>query len=254
MPRCGMQGSMIRHRLDPRMDGLPPGRRIYAVGDVHGYLERLQRIHGAIRDDLQARPCADAVVVHLGDYIDRGPDSAGVIALLLAGPPAPGVAVVNLCGNHESLLLQALDDGGPGAVDDWLRNGGLETLRSWGIPSRSPARDWASRLPPGHLAFLRSLDLHWQSGAALFVHAGVRPGVTLQRQTPDDMLWIREDFLRWRGTMLPDQPGTLIVHGHTPAPKPELRSNRLGLDTGAGRGGPLTCAVLEGTEAAFLQA
>ena len=140
MPRCGMQGSMIRHRLDPRLDGLPPGRRIYAVGDVHGYLERLQRIHGAIRDDLQARPCADAVVVHLGDYIDRGPDSAGVIALLLAGPPAPGVAVVNLCGNHESLLLQALDDGGPGAVDDWLRNGGLETLRSWGIPSRSPAR------------------------------------------------------------------------------------------------------------------
>ena len=245
---------MIQHRLDARLDGLPPGRRVYAVGDVHGHLDRLRRIHAAIRDDLRARPCADAVVVHLGDYIDRGPDSAGVIALLLDGPPAPGVAVMNLCGNHEALMLHALADGGHGPVDDWLRNGGLETLRSWGIPSRSPARDWAGLLPPDHLAFLQGLDLHWQCGGALFVHAGVRPGASLRDQTTDDLLWIRDDFLRWRGVMLPDQPGTLIVHGHTPAAAPDLRPNRLGLDTGAGRGGPLTCAVLEGMGAWFMQA
>ena len=248
-----MQPPMLRHRLDPRMAGLSPGRRIYAVGDVHGHLERLQRVHDGIRADLRERPCGDAVVVHLGDFIDRGPDSAGVVAHLLAGPPAPGVPVVNLMGNHEAMLLAALAGNGPDAVDNWLGNGGVDSLRSWGIPVRGPARDWAGRLPPGHLAFLRGLLPHWSSPGALFVHAGVRPGVRLDEQAPDDLLWIRETFLRWRGVMLPEAPDTLVVHGHTPAPRPDLRTNRLGLDTGAGKGGPLTCAALEGAEVLFLQ-
>ncbi len=244
---------MIRHRLDPRLAGLPPGRRIYAVGDVHGHLDRLLRVHDGIRADLRARPCRDAAVVHLGDYIDRGPDSAGVIAHLLAGPPAPGLAMVNLMGNHEALLLAALQEASPGAVDDWLRNGGLDSLRSWGIPVRTRAHEWADRLPPGHLAFIQGLLPHWSCPGALFVHAGVRPGVRLDEQAPDDLLWIREAFLRWRGTMLPEAPDVLVIHGHTPHPQPELRPNRLGLDTGAGRGGPLTCAVLEFDEACFMQ-
>ena len=244
---------MIRHRLDPRLAGLLPGRRIYAVGDVHGHLDRLRRVHDGIRADLRDRPCGDAMVVHVGDFIDRGPDSAGVVAHLLAGPPAPGVPVVNLMGNHEALMLAALREASPSAVDDWLSNGGVDSLRSWGIPVRGRARDWAERLPPGHLAFLQGLPLRWSCPGALFVHAGVRPGVRLQDQVPDDLLWIRESFLRWRGTMLPDAPDTLVVHGHTPSRQPELKPNRLGLDTGAGKGGALTCAVLEGDEAWFLQ-
>jgi serine/threonine protein phosphatase 1 len=248
-----MQAAMLRHRLDPRLAGLLPGRRAYAVGDVHGHLDRLLQVHDAIGADMRARPCGDAVVVHLGDYIDRGPDSAGVVAHLLAGPPAPGMAVVNLMGNHEAMLLAALQDDSAGAVDDWLSNGGLDSLRSWGIPVRGQVRDWAGLLPPGHLRFLQGLLPHWSCGGALFVHAGVRPGVPLAEQAPDDLLWIREAFLRWRGTMLPETPDALVVHGHTPSPQPELRPNRLGLDTGAGRGGPLTCAVLEGMEAWFIQ-
>lgn len=251
--RLRYAGGMIRHRLHSRLAGLPPGRRVYAVGDVHGHLDRLLRVHDGIRADLRDRPCGGAVVVHLGDYIDRGPDSAGVVAHLLAGPPVPGAAMVNLMGNHEAMMLAALGEASPSAVGDWLDNGGLDSLLSWGVPIRSPARDWAGRLPPGHLAFVRGLVPHWSAGGALFVHAGVRPGVPLAEQALDDLLWIREPFLRWRGTMLPDAPGTLVVHGHTPGQQPELKPNRLGLDTGAGRGGPLTCAVLEGSDAWFLQ-
>ena len=249
-----MQPGMVRHRLDSRLAGLPPGRRIYAVGDVHGHLDRLQRVHDGIRADLRDRPCGDAAVVHLGDYIDRGPESAGVVAHLLAGPPAPGMAVFNLMGNHEAMMLAALEEANPTAVDDWLNNGGVDALLSWGVPIRSPARDWAARLPPAHLQFIRGLLPPWSCAGSLLVHAGVRPGVPLAEQSPDDLLWIRDAFLRWRGTMLPEAPDKLVVHGHTPSQRPEVKPNRLGLDTGAGRGGPLTCAVLEGSEAWFLQA
>ena len=248
-----MQPGMVRHRLDSRLAGLPPGRRIYAVGDVHGHLDRLQRVHDGIRADLQDRPCRDAAVVHLGDYIDRGPESAGVVEHLLAGPPAPGVAVFNLMGNHEAMMLAALEQANSSAVDDWLNNGGVDALLSWGVPIRSPTRDWAARLPPAHLRFIRGLLPHWSCEGALFVHAGVRPGVSLAEQSADDLLWIRDAFLRWRGTMLPEAPDMLVVHGHTPSPRPEVKPNRLGLDTGAGRGGLLTCAVLEGAETWFLQ-
>lgn len=244
---------MVRHRLDPRLAGLPTGQRIYAVGDVHGHLDRLQRVHDGIRADLRDRPCGDAVVIHLGDYIDRGPESAGVIAHLLAGPPAPGMEMFNLMGNHEAMMLAALQEPSSSAVDDWLSNGGVDTLLSWGAPIRGSARDWAGHLPPSHLEFIRGLLPHWSCDGALFVHAGVRPGVSLAEQRPDDLLWIRESFLRWRGTMLPEAPGMLVVHGHTPSQRPEIKTNRLGLDTGAGRGGPLTCAVLEGTGVSFLQ-
>ena len=248
---------MLTERLDPRMAGLPPGCRVYAVGDVHGHLDRLRAIHAAIAADLVANPLTDlgahATLVHLGDFIDRGPDSAGVIAHLLAGPPAPDIPVVNLMGNHEWMLLTALTSGRPEDADLWLENGGLDSLRSWGIPVRSPVRDWPGQMPRPHLLFLRDLLPHWQVDGTLFVHAGIRPGVPLAGQSRDDLLWIREAFLRHPGPMLPDAPDTLIVHGHTPSPAPELRPNRLGLDTGAGRGGKLTCAVLQGDEVRFIQ-
>ena len=242
------------YRLGPGMRGLPPGRRVYAVGDVHGHLDRLRTVHLAIAADAAARPIADAVLVHLGDLIDRGPDSAGVIEQVLAG--VPGLPVVNLMGNHEQMLLDALDSGSADDADHWLRNGGWDSLRSWGISPRAQVQDWASLLPPPHLSFLQGLLPLWSTDGLLCVHAGVRPGVPLEDQVEDDLLWIREVFLGWPGTMpmLPDQPHTLIVHGHTPRPAPELRPNRLGIDTGAGRGGRLTCAVLERNQVGFLQA
>lgn len=242
------------HRLDPRTRGLPPGRRVYAVGDVHGHLDRLQAVHAGIAADLAARPIADPALVHLGDLIDRGPDSAGVVAHVLAG--VPGLPVVNLMGNHERMLLDALASGDADDADHWLRNGGWESLKSWGISPRTQVRDWEPLLPRPHVQFLQGLLPLWSTGGLLCVHAGVRPGVALADQAPDDLLWIREDFLDWPSAapMLPDLPGTLIVHGHTPRPAPELRVNRLGIDTGAGRGGRLTCAVLEAGEVRFLQA
>ena len=245
---------MLTQRLDPRMAGLPPGRRVYAVGDVHGHRDRLVRIHDAVRADLTARPTDGATLVHLGDLIDRGPDSAGVVELVLAGPPAPGLPVVNLMGNHEWMLLTALTSGRAEDADVWLENGGLDTLRSWGITVRSPVRDWPGLVPRAHLLFLRDLLPQWGMAGALFVHAGIRPGVPLAEQSREDLLWIREAFLRHPGPMLPDAPDTLVVHGHTPSKAPDLQSNRLGLDTGAGRGGPLTCAVLEASEVHFIQA
>ena len=236
--------------------GLMPGRRIYAVGDVHGHCDRLQRIHAFIRADLRRRPVADPLVVHLGDLIDRGPDSAGCVALLASGPPIPGVPTVNLLGNHEWMMLAALDHAGRRSddSDNWLDNGGAETLRSWGLRSAQTPAEWMAAIPARHLVFLRSLQISLVEDGYTFVHAGVRPGVPMERQREVDMLWIREAFLHWDGPMLPEKPWQVVVHGHTPEPHPVLKPNRVGLDTGAGKGGPLTCAVFEGQGVSLFQA
>lgn len=247
-----LAGWLTTRKKEPRR-GLPPGRRVYVVGDVHGHGDKLARIHGAVRTDLANRPVADAILVHLGDLIDRGPDSAACVAALADGAPIPGVRTVNLMGNHEWMLLAALD-GGRDDADRWLDNGGDQTLWSWGLKSRQTPAEWIAGIPAPHLAFIRSLPLHHEDEGYLFVHAGVRPGVPLARQRDVDLLWIREAFLHWGGTMLPEAPWRVVVHGHTPAPAPELKPNRIGLDTGAGKGGPLTCAVLEGDEVATFQA
>ena len=235
---------MVKDRLSaqPRLE---PGRRVYVVGDVHGHRAKLERMHGYIRDDLARRPIDRPSLVHLGDLIDRGPDSAGCVALLANGPPLPRVPTVNLMGNHEWMLLQALTTGKGGDADLWLDNGGAETLASWGLRTTAKPRDWMEAIPARSLVLLRDLMLHHSAGGYLFVHAGVRPGVALQQQKRMDLLWIRGGFLDWDGVMLPEAPAQVIVHGHTPAEEATLRHNRIGLDTGAGRGGPLTCAVLE---------
>ena len=237
---------------------LPPGRRVYVVGDVHGHRAKLGYVHDQVRADLQARPVAEPMLVHLGDLIDRGPDSAGCVALLAGGPPLRGVPTINLMGNHERMMLNALDAdparGGADAIDHWLDNGGDATLRSWGLKSTAKPRDWLAGIPASHLVLLRDLLPWYQAGSYLFVHAGVRPGIALAQQRENDTLWIRESFLNWEGTMLPEAPACMIVHGHTPVPSPVLKHNRIGLDTGAGRGGPLTCAVLEGDGVAWFQA
>jgi len=228
---------------------LPPGTRVYAVGDVHGCLDKLLAIHATIAEDLAARPTQDPWLIHLGDYVDRGPDTAGVVARLAeAAPPAGISAVINLMGNHEDLMLAAIDTPTDPAVQTWMMNGGANSLHSWGIPLGTDPTTWASRLPPAHLAFLHGLTLHHALGGYLFVHAGLRPGVPLDHQSRHDQLWIREPFLSSAANL-----GCVVVHGHTPRARPEIRRNRIGIDTGAVMGGVLTCAVLEDDRVAFLQ-
>jgi serine/threonine protein phosphatase 1 len=228
---------------------LPAGQRVYAVGDIHGCADRLAVLHQLIAADLAARPIADPLLLHLGDYVDRGEDSAGVVAMLRQPWPTPGVRRIDLMGNHEAMMLEAVDTGEAEAAMQWLSNGGAESLASWGIARRAKPRDWARTIPAEVLTFLRQLPLWHQAGGYIFVHAGLRPGVPLERQSRHDMLWIREPFLSWQG----DLPG-VVVHGHTPGHDVAVRPNRLGIDTGAVLGGVLTCAVLEGDRMGFLRA
>ncbi len=218
---------------------LPRGRRVYAIGDVHGHPDKLRRLHAAIAADLAARPTLTATLVHLGDYIDQGPDSAGAIALLTDGPPAPGLRVVNLLGDHERMLVDALN-GDRAAATDWLWAGGREALASWGLDPALPREEWEAALPASHVAFLRGLELSHREGDYVFVHAGIRPGVPLPEQTTDDLVTMRQPFL-WSE----DDFGFVVVHGHSSTPGVVIGKNRISLDTGAGLGEKLTCAVLE---------
>jgi serine/threonine protein phosphatase 1 len=227
---------------------LGPGRRVYAVGDVHGCFERLVAMHEQIAADLTERPVDEAVLIHLGDYVDRGLESAQVIEWLLAGPPVPVQSVVNLMGNHEAMMLAAIARLEPDAGELWLRNGGAESLMSWGISRTVPQEEWAAHIPRPHLLFLRDLVLHHRIGPYFFVHAGIRPGVPLHQQTRHDLLWIREPFLSFKR-----EHGVVVVHGHTPRREPFAGHNRIGIDTGAVIGGALTCVVLEGENLGFIQ-
>jgi serine/threonine protein phosphatase 1 len=235
--------------LQPAPATLPSGQRIYAIGDVHGCLERLVAIHEMIAEDLAERPIDQASLIHLGDYVDRGPESAQVVDWLLSGPPVPAQPVVSLMGNHEHLMLNALASGETESAEVWLANGGADSLMSWGVPRAAPQAQWAGRVPIRHLTFLRDLATHLRIGPYLFVHAGIRPGVPIARQTRHDMLWIREPFLSSRA-----DHGCVVVHGHTPRQEPAIRPNRIGIDTGAVMGGVLTCVVLQDDQLGFLQA
>lgn len=232
----------------PAPGHLPPGLRVYAIGDIHGCSDQLAALHRAVFADLAARPVARAELVHLGDLLDRGPDSAGVIRALLALPDTapPALIAITLRGNHEQMALDALAGDEVGL---WLDNGGAATLSSWGVAPRLRPAAWAGLIPPSHLGFLRALPLRHRAGDYLFVHAGVRPGVPLAAQTADDLLWIREPFLSATEAF-----GAVVVHGHTPTHAPVVRANRVGLDTGAVMGGALTCGVFEADRLGFLTA
>ncbi len=218
---------------------VPRGRRVYAIGDVHGQVDKLRRLHAAVLTDLAKRPVDAAVLVHLGDYIDQGPDSAGVIALLADGPTLPGVKAVNLMGDHERMLTEAMH-GDRAAATDWLWAGGREALASWGLSPDLPREEWETALPATHVAFLRGLALSHQEGSYFFAHAGIRPGVALAEQTADDLTSMRQPFL-WSE----DDFGCIVVHGHSSTPSVTIGKNRIAIDTGAGLGEKLTCAILE---------
>jgi serine/threonine protein phosphatase 1 len=233
----------------PAPASLPPGQRVYAIGDVHGCLDRLKAVHELIAADLAARPPERAVLVHLGDYVDRGPDSAGVVARLAAGISLPPLPTVNLMGNHEHMMLAALATGDAETTELWLANGGADSLLSWNVPRSAQPREWPSYLPMQHLLFLRDLAVRHEVGGYLFVHAGIRPGIPLDRQNRHDLMWIREPFLSCTEPF-----GPVVVHGHTPRQEPVVRPNRIGIDTGAVMGGVLTCAVLEEDRLGFITA
>lgn len=227
---------------------LPRGHRVYAIGDIHGCLTELRRLHAMIQDDVAQRAIETTTLIHLGDYIDFGPDSAGVLTLLATGPQIPGVRTINLMGDHERTALDALSGDGPAATD-WLHTGGQVALHTWGIDAGTPRGEWRRMIPPAHLAFMQGLSLDHREGDYLFVHAGIRPGVRLDAQAEDDMLGIRQSFLASEQDF-----GAIVVHGHSASPAPVIRTNRIGIDTGAGCGGKLTCAVFEDDAVGFITA
>lgn len=224
---------------------LAPRERIYAIGDIHGCIRRLESIHRLIRRDIRLRPITSVTLVYLGDYIDRGPDSGGVLdAIISPEQPFPADHRVFLMGNHEALFLEALR-GDERAFSDWQRNGGEACLASWD----ARPEDWRQRIPVQHHKFLTSLSPMYTQGGYLFVHAGIRPGVKLEDQQVDDLVWIRDPFLDSS-----DRFSHVVVHGHSPERfSPVVRTNRIGIDTGAVYGGPLTCLVLEEGFMGFLQ-
>lgn len=228
---------------------IPKGRRVYAIGDIHGRMDLFVALLDRIEIDNARRPPASIDVVLLGDIIDRGPQSAQMVDMLM-GLENDLATLHVLKGNHESAMIEALS-GNPGMMGRWIANGGDAALRSWGIGEdmidvAEPAaliEAMAARVPPHVMAWLDGLPLSYRVGDYLFVHAGIRPGVPLDDQNPIDLMWIRADFLDSRA-----DHGVVVVHGHTIRPEVETRRNRIGIDTGAYRSGKLTALGLEGTE------
>lgn len=235
----------------------PAGSRVYAIGDIHGRLDLLDRLLGLISEDVKNHSAQRLVVIFLGDYVDRGPQSRGVIERLMGGPPSTSPLAqaewICLRGNHEDVMLRFLSEAGVGS--GWCAYGGLETIRSYAgtLPDGAVGDMQALQLllsralPPTHLRFLSRLPLSHEEGDYLFVHAGIRPGIPIAEQSPHDMIWIRDDFL------FDTRPHEkVVVHGHTISPTPELRPNRIGIDTGAYGSEHLTAVVLEGSDQRFL--
>ena len=228
---------------------------IYAVGDIHGHLEKLEQAHAWIEADRAREGTGDAGVVHVGDLVDRGPDSAGVITYLMNLRDADPRVII-LRGNHDQLfvdfLTQDLETCRANGTLRWTESiiGGRETLASYGVENwfKSAAhREGQRRVPIAHIEFMAHLPLTHEAGDCLFVHAGIRPGVALSDQDPEDLIWIRQEFL----TSQVDH-GPLVVHGHTPTEEVEHHGNRLAIDTGAAFGGPLSAVVIEGRDAYLL--
>jgi serine/threonine protein phosphatase 1 len=244
-----------------RAQDVPPstgGRLVYAVGDVHGRLDALEPLLRAIAEDyMLTRPPEPAMLVFLGDYVDRGPDSKRVVDLVLGMRGHREFEVRTLKGNHEEALLRFLDDPAFGA--QWIEHGGGPTLVSYGVqppPGRTDNEAWArvsrelkTALPKEHLEFYRGLELMVTVGDYAFVHAGVRPGVPLEQQEERDLLWIRQEFLAEKGP----HP-KVIVHGHTPKEEAELTRWRLGVDTGCYATGLLTAVRLLDADQRLIQA
>jgi serine/threonine protein phosphatase 1 len=226
--------------------------RLYVIGDIHGRSDLLDDIVRKIHDDMARHDPVDCLTITLGDYVDRGPDSRGVLERLSRNPfPTP---LIGVKGNHEQMLERFMED--PSIAHQWRRFGGLETLHSYGVPIKDvmvgkgydqAARALRAAVPQRHLLFLRSLQPFVTINQYFLCHAGIRPGVPLAEQSLRDLMWIRDEFLTSEIEF-----EKVIVHGHTPCDWPEVRSNRINIDTGAFATGRLTCLVLDGKEGRFL--
>jgi serine/threonine protein phosphatase 1 len=241
-------------RMQPRADKVPDGVRVYAIGDIHGRLDLLDDLLARIRaDDRDRGGGVRTQYIFLGDLIDRGPDSCGVVERLM-NLAAAGMNARFLMGNHEEVFLRAIG-GDIRALRFLVRIGGRETLRSYGISEedyRSLDFDELAALatqqvPAAHLAFLERFENMIALGDYLFVHAGLKPGVAIEDQALSDLCWIREEFLNHR-----DSFGKMVVHGHSITQDIDVRANRIGIDTGAFASGRLTAIGLEGEERWFL--
>lgn len=241
--------------LSPKKASVPDSIVVYAVGDIHGRDDLLSRLHQSITADIEnLPPDRHAQVIYLGDYIDRGPDSRAVLDRLLDQPIA-GAESIFLKGNHEDAMLKFLD--GQASEETWLPLGAGATARSYGarlrdqhgqaLPPEAIRAEVSAAVPQRHLRFLRSLKLCHEVGDYLFVHAGVRPGCPLADQAPEDLLWIRDDFLRSKR-----RHEHIIVHGHAAARGVIVRRNRICVDTMAYATDRLTCLVLEGSSRRFI--
>jgi serine/threonine protein phosphatase 1 len=247
-------GRKTKHQAPPSTGG----RLVYAVGDVHGRLDVLRPLMAAIAEDFAAARTTDpALLVFLGDYVDRGPDSKGVVDLVLGLRTLVEFEVRTLKGNHEEAILDFLAD--PSFGGAWMEHGGGPTLASYGVQpanQRTDTEAWGRAaeqlrqlMPPSHKAFYDSLELMVTEGDYAFVHAGVRPGVALEEQTERDLLWIRQEFIAEAGP----HP-KVIVHGHTPSEEAQMMPWRLGIDTGCYATGLLTAVRLLDTDQRLIQA
>jgi serine/threonine protein phosphatase 1 len=232
---------------------VPPGQRVYAVGDIHGRLDLFEALIAAIEADDAASPPAETTVILLGDLVDRGPDSAGVVARARAWQRERAVRI--LMGNHEEMFLASFEKAE--TLKHFLRFGGKETVLSYGLDRRAYVKASIEEVqammhravPAEDRAFLESFEDTIAIGDYLFVHAGIAPGVAIEEQRQHDLRWIREPFLSHS-----EPHGAVIVHGHTIRSEPDDRGNRIGIDTGAYNLGRLTALVLAGTERRYLEA
>ena len=233
---------------------VPPGIRVYAIGDIHGRADLLAFLLRRVQTDAENAP-ERRIFVFLGDVIDRGLQSSDVIDLLTRPLPS-GFESVFLKGNHEDMMMRFLK-GDTAAGLDWVRNGGAETLESYGVAAPEWSADAATydatatalavALPADHRAYFQNLRMTYRQGDYLFVHAGLRPGVALEDQSDHDLMWIRPPQMERKA-----DAGPVVVHGHSIVDKPDVQSRRIGIDTGAYASNVLTCLVLEGTNRRFL--
>ena len=253
--KTNMVLKLLRRAIEPAPPParVPDGLRVYAIGDIHGRLDLLDSLLFRIEADERMRGAARTQLIFLGDLIDRGPDSAGVVQRALeieqSGPPARF-----LMGNHEEVFLKALG-GSLEALRFFVKIGGRATILSYGFDEEEYASldydellpELIARVPAEHVAFLQRFEDQIAIGDYLFVHAGIRPRVALEEQTGGDLRWIRSEFLDYRG-----MHGPIVVHGHTITEDVEERPNRIGIDTGAFASGRLTALGLEAGERWYL--
>jgi serine/threonine protein phosphatase 1 len=231
----------------------PERLRIFAIGDVHGRLDLLQEMHRRIQAENEKSPPFDWAIVHLGDYVDRGPDSKGVLDLLVSAQRKTH-RMLALAGNHDIGFLEFLATGAPDGI--FAHNGGRQTALSYGVSidfgdlrSIAGGRDALLRaVPSGHVEFLRGLKRSMAFGDFFFCHAGIRPGVDLDYQDPEDLVWIRQQFLADSRLY-----SKVVIHGHTPVTGIEVRPNRINLDTGAVFSGRLSAIAIDAGEKWFLE-